>query len=188
MNRRAPRRAEGHRRETEAQREVGGERALPGPPGASKPNPGFPASQNSRPNSNPALQLAQRRGWSLKGSRGAPDPSPEARHYHGDGGCASAKGLSDGPQFKWPPGPRAWPGREGRSPGDSISGARSERSCEPGRYQDWVAGKVRARALGRIRSRRHSSVSALLKGRGYFIPPTQRLYFRQSSAPALKGN
>lgn len=71
----------------------------------------------------------------------------------------------------------------------TVSLGRDRRGpCDPGRYQDWVAGKVRARALGRIRSRRHSGVSALLKGRAYFIPPTQRHYIRQSSAPALKGN
>lgn len=69
--------AQEFRKETEAQREVGGE-SLPRVCGASLPScdsgPGLPTSLNSHPNPKPALLLARVRGWNLEGTPRAPRP------------------------------------------------------------------------------------------------------------------
>lgn len=108
---------EGHGRETEAQGAVGAERAFPGSPRAAMPNPGFPTSPSPHPNPKPALQLAQWRGWSLKGSCRAPDPEPQGTALPWRRRVRFRQRVSRQAPIQWSPGPRAWPGAGGSESG-----------------------------------------------------------------------
>lgn len=166
-------RREGHRRDTEARREEGGVRAFPEPPGASMPTPGLPTLPNSHPDPNPARQLAQERGSSL--TRQLLGPRPRGRVP-----CGTALPWRRRVRFRQSVsriGPNS-SGRRGlgRGPGRevgvraTVSLGRDRRGpCDPGRYQEWVAGKARARAL-----RSHSKP-----------PPLQRLRPLKGGGPIL---
>lgn len=80
----------------------------------------------------------------------------------------------------------AWSGRVGVR--ETLSLGRGRRGlCEPGGGPGRVAEKPRAGALGRIRSRRHSSFSALLKGRAHFYPADPKALHPPVFRPGLKG-
>lgn len=77
---------------------------------------------------------------------------------------ATADGLRPVRGGRGDAGASACPRRESRTPGCGVSW------CDAGGGRERVAGKPGAGARGRFRSGRHSSVSALLKGRAYFYP------------------
>ena len=88
---------------------------------------------------------------------------------------ATAGGLRRGgwpgsPRLEGSPGPRSWLRWERRSPGRTVSEARSEKGYSATLAGAHKPGKPSTSARGHFRSGRDSRVSALLKGLAYFYP------------------
>lgn len=140
---------EGHRRETEAQGERRGERAFPGSPGASTPNPGVPTPPNSHPTLNPPCNSPRRGAGARKAAVG---PQTQTQRPGARGTALPWRRRARfrqrvsrvGPSSRGRRGRGLVPGRAGRSP-VTVSLERDRRGpCDPGRCRDWVAGKVKA--------------------------------------------